>query len=248
MLQQHSSPNISTPASSQFTFTCDSQVPGMQWPGKLRISEEKRHSCANPLEGQSSRTGAANDGAPSAQGEAGELGLSPKPTNGNNGGPVTPRKQSRRELERELKLAARHRRRLTAQTNFHNPPKPDDVWICEFCEYERIFGVPPRVLTRDYEIKARRLRQEEADRKRLLEKAKAKSRKSKKAGKAPAKGGQVTNNPSGQPTAEPEEDQGALPMHAGHSHSTQCADYGHDFEDGQWSDPSGVMYDDSRGD
>lgn len=36
LLQQHSSAN-KTPTSTQFTFTCDSQVPGtVQWPGKLR--------------------------------------------------------------------------------------------------------------------------------------------------------------------------------------------------------------------
>lgn len=35
LLQQHSTTNKTTPASSQFTFTCDSQVPGtVQWPGK----------------------------------------------------------------------------------------------------------------------------------------------------------------------------------------------------------------------
>lgn len=36
LLQQHPAVNKTTPASSQFTFTCDSQVPGtVQWPGKL---------------------------------------------------------------------------------------------------------------------------------------------------------------------------------------------------------------------
>jgi hypothetical protein len=36
LLQQYSSSNKSTPASTQFTFTCDSQVPGtVQWPGKF---------------------------------------------------------------------------------------------------------------------------------------------------------------------------------------------------------------------
>ncbi|KAL6409414.1 hypothetical protein AUP68_05788 [Ilyonectria robusta] len=35
LLQQHSSAEKATPASTQFTFTCDSQVPGtVQWPGK----------------------------------------------------------------------------------------------------------------------------------------------------------------------------------------------------------------------
>lgn len=35
LLQQHSTATKSTPASTQFTFTCDSQVPGtIQWPGE----------------------------------------------------------------------------------------------------------------------------------------------------------------------------------------------------------------------
>jgi hypothetical protein len=53
--------------------------------------------------------------------------------------------------------------------------------LCEFCEYEAIFGEPPRALTRHYEVKDRKLRLQEAERRRLLEKAKAKSRKAKKA-------------------------------------------------------------------
>ena len=36
LLQQHSSVTKPMPASTQFTFTCDSQVPGtLQWPGKF---------------------------------------------------------------------------------------------------------------------------------------------------------------------------------------------------------------------
>lgn len=35
LLQQHNASNKTRPASTQFTFTCDSQVPGsLQWPGE----------------------------------------------------------------------------------------------------------------------------------------------------------------------------------------------------------------------
>ena len=146
------------------------------------------------------------------------------------------RRKARRHLERELAIAARHRRQVAADNYYHNPPKLDDVWICEFCEYERIFGEPPRALIRDYEIKDRRHRQEEADRKRLLEKAKAKGRKNRKAGKVPGKGSPSVNQVGGQPHAEHVEDN-APPMHQGHSHSTQSEeDYEDEFDD-DYSNP-----------
>jgi hypothetical protein len=65
--------------------------------------------------------------------------------------------------------------------NFHNPPA--QPWICEFCEYEDIFGQPPIALIRQYEIKDRKERKRLAEKKRLLEKARMKGRKGKKASK-----------------------------------------------------------------
>lgn len=62
------------------------------------------------------------------------------------------------------------------------------MWICEFCEYEDIFGVPPVALIRQYEIKDRQERKRAAERRRLLEKARAKGRKNKKGSK------KATNN------------------------------------------------------
>ncbi len=123
-------------------------------------------------------------------------------------------------------LAARNRRQAAVDAYHHNPPKLEDIWICEFCEYERIFGNPPKALIREYERKDRRLRQEEADRRRLLEKAKARSRKGRK-------GSKVTK---GTPSATQSQDQvsedqavaEATPMEATHSHSTQSED---DYED-----------------
>ncbi|KAH0398145.1 hypothetical protein KCU89_g7544, partial [Aureobasidium melanogenum] len=54
------------------------------------------------------------------------------------------------------------------------------MWICEFCEYEDIWGVRPEALIRQYEIKDRKERQKAEERRRLLEKAKQKNRKGKK--------------------------------------------------------------------
>ena len=57
------------------------------------------------------------------------------------------------------------------------------MWICEFCEYEDIFGCQPEQLIRQYERKDRAERKRQAEKRRLLEKAKAKNRKNKKGGK-----------------------------------------------------------------
>lgn len=86
-------------------------------------------------------------------------------------------------------LAARQRKIQQQYTNIHHPPALEDIWICEFCEYESIFGRPPEALIRQYEIKDRKERKRLAEKKRLLEKAKMKGRKTKKATKNAAKNG-----------------------------------------------------------
>ncbi|KAL2209129.1 hypothetical protein CC79DRAFT_1320652 [Sarocladium strictum] len=181
LLHQYSSSNKSTPASTQFTFTCESQVPGtVQWPG---------HANKHSMDTQSeviATSGNHEDRKQPDQQDSGRRG------NGNS------RRRDRRRLDKELDVAARHRRQLAAETYSYHPPKLEDIWICEFCEYERIFGEPPRTLIRDYELKDRRVRREIADRKRMLEKAKAKTRKNKKSAKATSK----SNQPAGQ-TPEP---------------------------------------------
>lgn len=99
---------------------------------------------------------------------------------------ATLERRNRRRAARDLHLQARKRREGTARQNFLNPPKLEDQWICEFCEYERIFGYPPVALIRQYEIKDRKIRQQEEERRRVWEKAKARSRKGKK-NKTPSK-------------------------------------------------------------
>jgi hypothetical protein len=94
-----------------------------------------------------------------------------------------PGKKARRSPASIYALAARQRKIQQQYTNLHHPPNPEDIWICEFCEYEAIFGHPPEALIRQYEIKDRKERRRLAEKRRLLEKAKMKGRKGKKATK-----------------------------------------------------------------
>lgn len=97
--------------------------------------------------------------------------------------------------------AARQRKVDQEYQNYHNRPDPKDIWMCGFCEYEAIFGEPPRALIRQYEIKDAKERRRQAEKKRLLEKAKSKGRKARKgtkASKANAAAAAAANaNPSG---------------------------------------------------
>lgn len=94
-----------------------------------------------------------------------------------------PAKKPRRPLHKQYALAARNRRTRQEFNNYKNPPKEEDVWICEFCEYESIFHEPPKALIRQYEAKDRLERKRLAEKQRLLEKAKMKGRKGKKGNK-----------------------------------------------------------------
>lgn len=92
-------------------------------------------------------------------------------------------KKPRRRPGAIYALTARQRRLTQQYNNARHPPAPEDSWICEFCEYESIFGHPPEALIRQYEIKDRKEKRRLAEKRRLLEKAKAKGRKGKKATK-----------------------------------------------------------------
>jgi hypothetical protein len=78
-------------------------------------------------------------------------------------------KPSRREI---LQQQQRRRREVAAHGNNNG-----EIWICEFCEYESIFGHPPEALMRQYEVKDRKERRRLAEKRRLLEKAKQKGKK-----------------------------------------------------------------------
>lgn len=141
------------------------------------------------------------------------------------------RRRDRRRLDKELDVAARHRRQLAAETYSYHPPKLEDIWICEFCEYERIFGEPPRALIRDYELKDRRVRQEIADRKRMLEKAKAKARKNKKSPKATAKANQPAGHTPEPLQAELNGEHGPAGTHLGGNSTQSEEDYEDDLDE-----------------
>ena len=100
---------------------------------------------------------------------------------------TAPPKKTRRNAAKEYLIAARQRREQQKWRNDHHPIPREDQWTCEFCEYEQIFGTPPIALIRQYEIKDRQVRKQEAERRRLLEKAKMKGRKGKKGNKTAPK-------------------------------------------------------------
>ncbi|KAF1848644.1 uncharacterized protein K460DRAFT_276942 [Cucurbitaria berberidis CBS 394.84] len=107
-----------------------------------------------------------------------------------------PPPKPRRSASKLYAFAARKRRIQQEYANFHNPPT--QPWICEFCEYEDIFGHQPKALIRQYEIKDRKERKRLAEKRRLLEKARMKGRKGKKASKKAqnnANNAQHTQNP-----------------------------------------------------
>jgi hypothetical protein len=139
-----------------------------------------------------------------------------------------PGKKPRRPAGSIYALAARQRKIQQQYTNLHHRPNMEDIWICEFCEYESIFGHPPEALIRQYEIKDRKERRRLAEKRRLLEKAKMKGRKGKKATKNAAK------NAATQPPQSHHQgydhhptDQRSMGAHGGHDND----DLGDDYDD-----------------
>ena len=225
LLHQQQQSAKGSPASTQFTFTCDSQVPGtVSWPGADRHGAMSM-PVHNVQRGEGSRktsqaTQASNTTSAAPNGQAADMAGPSKPTKGGHNQPKPPQKKSRKRAERELLLAAKARRRQTENQNFHNPPRPEDIWICEFCEYEAIFGSPPAALVRQYEIKDRKLRQQEEERRRLLEKAKMRSRKGKKGSKAASKGNNLAQDRN-----QPHGGNQATQMHGTNSQETHSEEY-----------------------
>ncbi|KAI0600573.1 hypothetical protein F4775DRAFT_590132 [Biscogniauxia sp. FL1348] len=198
LLQQQASTKSSPATARQFTFTFDSQNP-VSWPGSdpapsgMAGTNRMTQTASladyrDPYNGIGARVAQTQSGLVPPAGHGGaQLGVNPAADGGKGEAPpnAVPKKSKRRG--NSLHQAAKQRRKETEYKNMHHPPAPEDVWVCEFCDYERIFGHPPEALIRQYEIKDRRRRREEAERRRLLEKAKMKSRKGKKASKLPAK-------------------------------------------------------------
>lgn len=184
-----------SPATTQFTFTCDSQVPGsLAWPGSdRRAAVQSHHSTAVgqgkenwPRAPQAIHTGQHSPAAP----QAAETSTKETPAKGAASAQhqqAPAQKSSRRSATKEYIAAAKARRRETQLYNKRHPPKPEEIWICHFCEYEAIFGHPPEALVRQYEVKDRKQRQLEEQRRAQWERMKKGKHKGKKSSKLPGK-------------------------------------------------------------
>ena len=182
-----------TPAKTQFTFTCESDsTKGMLWPNDQSTSADGHYLNGTspngqnnlpPHQGQKGFSTQGTQTSPTMASQANQNGVQ-QPGAGQQ---LTQGKKPRRPPGRRYAIAAYERRKQQETNNRHHPPKEEDVWICEFCEYESIFGYPPEALIRQYEIKDRRERKRLAEKRRLLEKAKMKGRKGKKGNKNAAK-------------------------------------------------------------
>lgn len=202
LLQQEAAKNSAN--KTQFTFTCGSDSANkMVWPGQENEPYRQppgaypTSNAAPPPHPQTARARppvrpdapmvstqgtqtsprmngthppAANRNAPPQKGaqpqQQQQAPLPPKP---------------KRSASKLYKHAASKRRIQQEYANFHNPPS--NPWICEFCEFEDIFGYKPKALIRQYERKDRQERKRLAEKRRLLEKARMKGRKGKKASK-----------------------------------------------------------------
>ncbi|KAJ5238845.1 hypothetical protein N7468_003464 [Penicillium chermesinum] len=170
-----------TPTKTQFTFTCESDSSKGMAMQRIPYSVPNR-SPTSPLAPASH-----NPRGFSAQGTQTSPSIAPNGPPGSQppaeGDQAPSTRKKKRSPATVYAMAARQRKIQQQYTNIHHPPNLEDIWICEFCEYESIFGHPPEALIRQYEIKDRKERKRLAEKKRLLEKAKMKGRKTKKAPK-----------------------------------------------------------------
>ena len=230
----------SAPAKTQFTFTCESDsAKGMIWPGEQSTLENSYHSGALPgvaksqsFPGQKGFSTQGTQTSPTMAGQANQNGAPSQSQAAQQG------KKPRRPPGKRYAMAARERRLQQEYNNYHLPPREEDIWICEFCEYESIFGSPPEALVRQYEIKDRRERKRLAEKRRLLEKAKMKGRKGKKGNKNAAKNAiaatQSKNSGAQQNHAQQPADQAPV-----QNHGTQSEDYlADDYDDDPISMPA----------
>lgn len=199
LLQQEAAKNSAT--KTQFTFTCGSDSANkMVWPGQENGPYPQppgaypTTTAPPPPHPQAARARPpVRPDAPavSTQGTQTSPHMNgvhppanrgaPPPKGGQPPQQTPPPRKPRRSASKLYAYAARKRRTQQEYANFHNPPSQS--WICEFCEYEDIFGRPPEALIRQYEMKDRKERRRLAEKRRLLEKARMKGRKGKKASK-----------------------------------------------------------------
>lgn len=141
--------------STEFDFTCDSPVSGnlpAPPPAPVEIVTSEPISIAT----QTSPTLAAMD-------------------------PILPPRHRRTKEEKAYdrqRLLARQRREARAKLK---PGEKETIWICQFCEFESVFGYAPLALINGYTERVRAGKRAALERKRLLEKARSKGKKKKKA-------------------------------------------------------------------
>lgn len=197
----------SPPTNSEFTFTCESDAgKGVSFPEQSLYAagySQRANNMPAPAVGPNQKF--ATHGTQTSPGMTTQNNQHLPPTQQPANGQVPAQGKKPRRRRADLYAWAARRRRLQQEySNVHHPPAPEDVWICEFCEYESIFGVPPHALIRQYEIKDRRERRRLAEKRRLLEKAKLKGRKGKKQTKNAAK---ASGNTAHQPAHQQSYDQ-----------------------------------------
>lgn len=223
----------STSTRSQFTFTIESDSakslawsgqhnhhsPGSPYPYSVTASASTINTQPTP-----SYRGVATQGTQTSPNMASQPNQAANQNSHADQQNSQQEKKPRRSSTKQYSLAARQRRLRQDYSNYHHPPNPEDVWICEFCEYESIFGSPPDALIRQYEIKDRRERRLLAEKRRLLEKAKMKGRKGKKGNKAATKNINATNLPQ-QKTPKPRYEAQSVDRTSTQHHGTQSEDY-----------------------
>lgn len=199
LLQQEASK--SPPQKTDFTFTPDGGENRPVWPGQhsdMPAGYQPPPPAPNQSGSQPGRLGAPQTGPNSIRPpQTAPMPHYPQQQQQQpaQAGAPPPKQKKPRRPGAIYRIAARQRRLQQEYQNYHHPPKREDIWICEFCEYETIFGSPPRALIKQYEIKDRKVRKELAERRRLLEKAKNKGKKGKKGGN---KGKNNANNANNQ--------------------------------------------------
>ncbi|EME85102.1 uncharacterized protein MYCFIDRAFT_187826 [Pseudocercospora fijiensis CIRAD86] len=204
LLQSAASPANSATPKTQFTFTCESDSATKMvdqhthYPAGPPTPARIAHPGTKPAHGTQTSPPLRQQPNNVARPPPPPANTAPPPGQAQQQAAPPPRPKPRRNPTKEYAYQASQRKKNQQYQNYHHRPKPDDMWICEFCEYEDIYGAPPYAMIRRYEIKDRQERKKAAEKKRLLEKAKMKGRKNKKgAGKG------KNNNANNAPPAAP---------------------------------------------
>lgn len=233
LLQQNGNTKTS-PGSSLFTFTCESQVGGsVVWPSSDTASssiQSPSPKSSTAYNMQSTQTSPPNV-ISSFETKNARLGSS-------GGADTLPSRRKpkskaarRQKLDDELHRQAQHRKQ-EAQNHRRNTPNSEQYYKCLYCEYEDLFGEEPWALIRQYELKDRRRRKEEEERKRLIEKAKSRSRKNRK-----STGGKSSSKIS--PSAQASGQHGSDSLHLSSQEHLDNGDETDDDQDGYESRPDG---------